>query len=39
MNATRIEQAEPVTAAGVARSYPDAKRLVTDNCIKPIKRE
>jgi hypothetical protein len=27
MNATRIEQAEPVTADGVPKHYPDAKRF------------
>ena len=33
--AQRIEKGEPVTAPGVPRSYPDAKKLVTEDCIKP----
>jgi hypothetical protein len=30
-----IEQIEPVTAPGVPKNYPDAKKLVTEDCIKP----
>jgi len=33
--ATRIEKAEPVTAPGVPKNYPDPKKLVTEDCIKP----
>jgi hypothetical protein len=33
--ATRIEKAEPVTAPGVPKNYPDAKKLVTEDCIQP----
>ena len=29
-----IEQIEPVTAPGVPKNYPDAKKLVTNDCIK-----
>ena len=25
----------PVTAPGVPRNYPDAKKLMTEDCIKP----
>jgi hypothetical protein len=31
----KIEKAEPVTAPGVPKSYPDAKKLVTEDCIQP----
>ena len=33
--AAKIERGEPVTAPGVPRNYPDAKKLVTEDCIKP----
>jgi hypothetical protein len=33
--AAKIEKAEPVTAPGVPRNYPDAKKLVTEDCIRP----
>ncbi len=33
--AARIEKGEPVTAPGVPKNYPDAKKLVTGDCIKP----
>jgi hypothetical protein len=33
--ATKIEQGSPVTAPGVPKNYPDAKKLVTEDCIKP----
>jgi hypothetical protein len=33
--AARIDRDEPVTAPGVPPDYPDAKRLVTDDCIRP----
>jgi hypothetical protein len=33
--AAKIENAESVTAPGVPKNYPDAKKLVTDDCIKP----
>ena len=32
---SRIEQGDPVTAPGPPTSYPDAKRLVTTDCIQP----
>jgi len=35
MNASRIAQGEPVTAPGVPKHYPDAKKLVTEDCIRP----
>lgn len=31
----RIEQVEPVTAPGVPQNYPGARKLVTEDCIKP----
>lgn len=34
--AAKIERGEPVTAPGVPKNYPDAKRLVTEDCIKPM---
>jgi hypothetical protein len=34
--AAKIERGEPVTAPGVPRNYPDAKQLVTEDCIKPV---
>ena len=33
--AANIEKASPVTAPGVPKNYPDAKRLVTEDCIRP----
>lgn len=33
--AARIEKGEPVTAPGVPKNYPDPKKLVTDDCIRP----
>ena len=33
--AAKIEKKEPVTAPGVPKNYPDAKKLVTADCIKP----
>jgi hypothetical protein len=33
--AANIEKGEPVTAPGVPPNYPDAKKLVTEDCIKP----
>jgi hypothetical protein len=35
--AAKIERGEPVTAPGVPRNYPDAKKLVTEDCIKPAR--
>jgi len=32
--AAKIEQGSPVTAPGVPKNYPDAKKLVTNDCIK-----
>ena len=32
--AAKIEKAEYVTAPGVPKNYPDAKKLVTEDCIK-----
>ena len=32
--AAKIEKGEPVTAPGVPKNYPDAKRLVTGDCIQ-----
>ena len=36
--AAKIERGEPVTAPGVPRNYPDAKSLVTEDCIRPTKK-
>ena len=33
--AAKIEKGTPVTAPGVPKNYPDAKKLVTADCIKP----
>jgi hypothetical protein len=33
--AAKLERAEPVTAPGVPKNYPDAMKLVTEDCIKP----
>jgi hypothetical protein len=33
--AARIANGEPVTAPGVPKDYPDASKLVTDDCIRP----
>jgi hypothetical protein len=33
--ADRITASEPVTPPGVPANYPDAPRLVTDDCIRP----
>ena len=32
---TCSQQAEPVTALGVPKNFPDAKKLVAEDCIKP----
>jgi hypothetical protein len=32
--ASRIEQDDPATASGVPQIYPDAKKLVTEDCIQ-----
>ena len=34
--ATKIGKGEPVTAPGVPKNYPDAKKLVTEDCIRPV---
>jgi len=33
--AAKIEKGEPVAVPGVPKNYPDAKKLVTDDCIRP----
>ena len=33
--AAKIEKGSPVTAPGVPQNYPDAKKLVTEDCIRP----
>jgi hypothetical protein len=33
--ASRIEKGEPVTAPGLPKNYPDARKLVTIDCIQP----
>jgi hypothetical protein len=33
--AAKIERGELVTAPGVPQYYPDAKKLVTEDCIRP----
>jgi hypothetical protein len=34
--AAKIEKGEPVSSSGVPKIYPDAKKLVTDDCIRPL---
>ena len=34
--AAKIEGGESVTSPGVPKNYPDAKKLVTEDCIKPV---
>ncbi len=36
LRAAKIEEGSPVTAPGVPKHYPDAKKLATEDCIKPI---
>jgi hypothetical protein len=33
--AARLERGDPVTAPGVPPNYPEPKKLVTEDCIKP----
>jgi len=33
--AANIENGSPVTAPGVPKNYPDAKKLVTEDCVRP----
>ena len=33
--AAKIEKGEPVMAPGVPKNYPDAQKLVTEDCIRP----
>ena len=33
--AAKIEKGSPVTAPGVPKNYPEAKKLVTEDCIQP----
>jgi hypothetical protein len=33
--AFQIKHGDPVTAPGVPKNYPDAKQLVTEDCIEP----
>jgi hypothetical protein len=35
--AAKIEKGEPVMPPGVPKNFPDAKKLVTEDCIKPAK--
>jgi hypothetical protein len=30
-----VENGEPATSPGVPTNYPDAKKLVTEDCIQP----
>ncbi len=34
--AAKIEKDSPVTVPGVPKNYPDVKKLVTEDCIKPM---
>ena len=34
--AAKIEKGELVMPLGVPKNYPDAKKLVTEDCIRPI---
>ena len=36
--AAKIEKGEPVTTPGVPKNYPEPKKLVTEDCIKPVAR-
>jgi hypothetical protein len=36
--AASIEHGSPVTAPGAPKNYPDAKQLVTEDCIRPTAR-
>ena len=33
--AARIDNNQPVTAPGLPQTFPDPKRLITDDCIRP----
>jgi hypothetical protein len=33
--AANIENGSPVTAPGIPKNYPDAKKLLTEDCIQP----
>ena len=33
--AAKIEKGEPVTPPGMPANYPDAKKLLTEDCIRP----
>jgi hypothetical protein len=35
--AAKIDKGEPAIAPGVPKNYPDAKKLVTEDCIRPEK--
>ena len=35
--AAKIEKGDPVTAPGMPKNYPDAKKLVTEDCIRPVR--
>jgi hypothetical protein len=35
--AANIEKGSPVTAPGVPKNYPDAQKLVTEDCIRPVR--
>ena len=37
--AAKIEQGEEVVAPRVAKHYPDAQKLVTEDCIQPVQYE
>lgn len=34
--AAKIERGQPVTAPGTPKNYPDPKKLVTEDCIRPV---
>ena len=34
--AAKIEKCEPVMPPGVPKNYPDANKLVTEDCIRPV---
>ena len=34
--AANIEKGSPVTAPGVPKHYPQSKKLVTEDCIRPV---
>ena len=34
--AAKIEKGEAVVSPGIPKNYPDAKKMVTEDCIRPV---